>query len=256
MPGTDVDALMDRVMWYTPWHSAVTGRRHLRSMCEMGVRVDANGKPVNPSKRHNGRPGRGLLGKWGVNHVVEPVVTTFLDGGFHVLCTFRPNSDGFYPALPGGTVEADPVSELFQALKRELVLNARTGGSGGREGRDVATEVATEVLQYLREGTVLFTGISDDPRNTRNAWVETIVLHAHVPTELALRCNFCVDGEDDGQVRGAFWMHVTDLRTSMMCCSSHERYVRMAEVRIVLYPILKFLLSLFAVYLVASSGNL
>ena len=242
-PDEDMAAVMNRRVWVTAWHTPLTGCRWLRTMHETGVCLDPNGRPVNPSPdAHNGQVGRGLLGRWGVNHAADPVVTTFLDGGLHVLCVLRADRKGFCPALPGGMVEIDPETgapEGFgRTLERELFEEALQ--APGRE--DFAT--ADEVKRRLHDGTVLYTGIVHDPRNTRNAWIETIAVHAHLPTELALRCKLRVDGDDEGETRGAFWLRVTDLTMSMMYNPSHARYIRMAEARAVLLPIVQFIVGL------------
>ena len=81
-----------------------------------------------------------------------------------------------------------------------------------------------------------------DPRNTRNA--DRDDRGAPAPADrAALRCKLRVDGDDEGETRGAS-ARVTDLTMSMMYNPSHARYIRMAEARAVLLPIVQFIVGL------------
>lgn len=219
-PHEAIKTIMNRKMWHRSW----LGSRYLCTLEEEKIRLDSNNKPVNPTEYHNGQIGRGLLGKWGVNHSADPVVTTYLDDSLYVLCVLRSDCSGFRPALPGGMVETDPVSgipESFGAtLERELFEEALKEDEEG---------VSEAVKAQLKTGEVIYTGIVVDPRNTTNAWIETIAVHAHLATDLAQRCKIRIEGDDHGETRGAFWMKVTDDNLGKMYNPSHAAYVRTAK---------------------------
>ena len=61
----------------------------------------------------------------------------------------------------------DPGEDVRDTLKREFSEEAL----GGRD--------AAEMKPIWKHGVVLYKGYVDDPRNTDNAWVETIVVNFH-----------------------------------------------------------------------------
>lgn len=185
----------DLVPWKLAQTSFMWSGGFLVYMMDADIRFDQDLKPVNPYRRLN-KKGRGILGKWGANLAADPLVTTFLDGVLHVLVIYRADQVGLVPALPGGMadLDADGNLETFTAtLKRELV----------EEAVDEEGCASKIVVDALDSGDVVYSGYVEDPRNTSNAWIETCVVHAHIPTDVAHRLR--LQGEND-ESKGASWM--------------------------------------------------
>ncbi|XP_028925185.1 transient receptor potential cation channel subfamily M member 2 isoform X2 [Ornithorhynchus anatinus] len=134
-----------------------------------GPYVVQDGLPLNPMGR-TGLRGRGSLSCFGPNHALHPVITRWrrnLDGGIcrksikkmlEILVVKHSLSEHW--ALPGGSLE--PGEMLPRKLKRIL---------------------SQEFWQYfenlLKQGAEVYKGYVDDPRNTDNAWIETVAINVH-----------------------------------------------------------------------------
>uniref|UniRef100_A0A8D0HF20 Transient receptor potential cation channel subfamily M member 2 n=1 Tax=Sphenodon punctatus TaxID=8508 RepID=A0A8D0HF20_SPHPU len=124
---------------------------------------------MNPMGR-TGLHGQGILRFFGPNHALHPVVTRWrrnVDGSIYrkslkkmleVLVVKYPMSD--YWALPGGSLEPGEVlpHKLKRVLRREFWL---------------------QFQKLLNQGTEIYKGYIDDPRNTDNAWIETVAINVH-----------------------------------------------------------------------------
>ncbi|CAM9306625.1 unnamed protein product [Bubo scandiacus] len=134
-----------------------------------GLYTVQDGLPLNPMGR-TGLRGRGRLHCFGPNHALHPVVTRWrrnLDGSIirkslkkmlEVLVAQYPLSDVW--ALPGGSLE--PGETL--PLKLKWILRR---------------EFWPQFQTLLKQGTEIHKGYLDDPRNTDNAWVETVAVSVH-----------------------------------------------------------------------------
>ncbi|PKU43133.1 transient receptor potential cation channel subfamily m member 2 [Limosa lapponica baueri] len=134
-----------------------------------GLYAVQDGLPLNPMGR-TGLRGRGRLHCFGPNHALHPVVTRWrrnLDGSIirkslkkmlEVLVAQYPLSDVW--ALPGGSLE--PGETL--PLKLKWILRR---------------EFWPQFQNLLKQGTEIHKGYLDDPRNTDNAWVETVAISVH-----------------------------------------------------------------------------
>ncbi|KAM4862758.1 transient receptor potential cation channel subfamily M member 2 isoform X2 [Urocitellus parryii] len=123
----------------------------------------------NPMGR-TGLRGRGSLSCFGPNHALHPVVTRWRrnqDGAIcrksikkmlEVLVVKRPLPELW--ALPGGSRE--PGEKLPQKLKQIL-----------------RRESWPAVEDLLQQGVEVYKGYVDDPRNTDNAWIETVAISVH-----------------------------------------------------------------------------
>ena len=121
---------------------------------------------------------------------------------YHILCIYRGDQDGLVPALPGGMVDIreDGTPETFNnTCKRELCEEAIHDDCNAID----------ELKCGLDNGTIVYTGIAPDPRNTNNAWIETCVIHAHIEESLAERILLRKDGTRCGETKGAFWLKAT-----------------------------------------------
>ena len=172
----------------------------LVTLAEAGVDFDAQGKPVNPHVQ-TGRKGRGRLGKWGVNHAADPIVTRGATPETRqILVVYRGDQEGLVPALPGGMVDVlpDGTLETFtRTCQRELCEEAVD---------DAAREAARAVQDALAKGTVVHAGYVAEPRTTDHAWIETCAIHAHLDDATADALRLRTTGTADGECKGALWM--------------------------------------------------
>eukprot|EP00163_Fabomonas_tropica_P007048 TRINITY_DN1667_c0_g1_i5.p1 TRINITY_DN1667_c0_g1~~TRINITY_DN1667_c0_g1_i5.p1 ORF type:complete len:303 (-),score=52.27 TRINITY_DN1667_c0_g1_i5:348-1256(-) len=183
-----------------------------------------DGVPQNPSGR-TGIKGRGLLGRWGPNHAADPIVTRWGkdDKGERQLeFVAIQRKDGGGWAIPGGMVESgDTVSAT---LKKEFGEEALNGLSlSEEETKQMEREI--EELFGDKEGAEVFRGYCDEPRNTDNAWLETVAVHFHSesedPASICYRIQLSA-GDDAGAVR---WLPV---KTSETLYAGHHAYLRAA----------------------------
>lgn len=124
------------------------------------------GLPLNLFGR-TGITGRGVLGRYGVNHAADPIVSTWKRDEnkkiivneksskqvLRILCIKR--SDTGAIALPGGMV--DPGEQVSTTLKREFIEEALNGKMK-----------EPELDEFFSNGVEIYKGYVDDPRNTDN----------------------------------------------------------------------------------------
>lgn len=148
-------------------YNAVDGLTDRRSF--HGAYAVREGLPLNPMGR-TGLRGRGSLRYFGPNHQLHPVITRWRRNQDGAICTKsgrkmlevlvmkRPRWEHW--GLPGGSRE--PGETLPRKLKQVL---------------GQACWLPFENL--LRQGTEVYKGYVDDPRNTDNAWIETVAVSVH-----------------------------------------------------------------------------
>uniref|UniRef100_A0A8C6DTH7 Transient receptor potential cation channel subfamily M member 2 n=1 Tax=Moschus moschiferus TaxID=68415 RepID=A0A8C6DTH7_MOSMO len=148
-------------------YNAVDGPLDRRSF--HGVYAVRDGLPLNPMGR-TGLRGRGDLSRFGPNHTLQPVITRWrrsLDGAIcrksvrkvlEVLVVKRGPSEHWM--LPGGSREPGEMlpRKLKQVLRREFWSSFES---------------------LLTQGMEVYKGYMDDPRNTDNAWIETVAVSIH-----------------------------------------------------------------------------
>ncbi len=127
--------------------------------------------PLNPFGR-TGIKGRGVLGRYGPNHAADPIVSTWKrdEKGeivkheesnkaiLRVLCIQRGDTKEI--ALPGGMVDSG--ENVSTTLKREFIEEALNGKIQ-----------ESELNEFFSNGSEIYKGYVDDPRNTDNSWMET-----------------------------------------------------------------------------------
>lgn len=190
--------------------------------------VNADGYPLNPVGR-TGIVGRGLLGRWGPNHAADPIVTRWKRDNTRTVevneRTGKPilqfvaiqRRDSGEWAIPGGMV--DPNETVSATLMREFMEEALNSLEMDDAGRKV---LQGSIKEFFRRGSEIYKGYVDDPRNTDNAWIETVAIHFHdgednVIGRLALKA-----GDDACNVR---WM---DLDKEINLYANHGEFVKKA----------------------------
>ena len=117
-----------------------------------------SGEPLNPKGR-TGICGRGGLYLWGPNHAADLLLTRFNAETKSLEALLIQRKSGQW-AIPGGML--DPGESALQAAVREL-----------KEEAGISTTPPQRMWELHR-------GYVDDPRNTDNAWMETVVFHEHL----------------------------------------------------------------------------
>ncbi|MEE6490342.1 hypothetical protein FKM82_015849 [Ascaphus truei] len=123
----------------------------------------------NPIGR-TGLRGRGSLCWFGPNHAMHPIITQWRRNKDGSICRKRSkkimeilaikHTSSEHWAIPGGSLE--PGETLPHKLKRILKHN-----------------FWEKFQQLLSRSTEVYRGYVDDPRNTDNAWIETIAVNLH-----------------------------------------------------------------------------
>ncbi|KAL4658340.1 ADP-ribose pyrophosphatase, mitochondrial isoform X1 [Arapaima gigas] len=169
---------------FSPRFNTLDGTVDRRSH-EGEYRVQDN-KPLNPRGR-TGVTGRGLLGRWGPNHAADPIVTRWKrDGnGQQVIHTDSQQpvlqfvaivrKDCGEWAIPGGMV--DPGELVSLTLQREFSEEALNLLSASPEEKAQLREHISKLFSSPR--LQVYKGYVDDPRNTDNAWMETVAVNFH-----------------------------------------------------------------------------
>lgn len=130
--------------------------------------------PLNPFGR-TGITGRGILGRYGVNHAADPIVSTWKRNEVNeivkhdqsgkpvlrVLCIKRGDTQEI--ALPGGMV--DPGEQVSVTLKREFIEEALNGKIQ-----------ESDLDEFFKDGAEIYAGYVDDPRNTDNGGTSELMM--------------------------------------------------------------------------------
>lgn len=141
--------------------------------------------PLNPVGR-TGVIGRGRLFRWGPNHAADPIVTRWKrdkEGNIildpktgkrklEFVGIQRKNTDEW--AIPGGM--RDPGEKITRTLIREFKEEAMNSNMH----KDIEFRKLDRILgNFFKGGTEIYKGYMDDPRNTDNAWMETLACNFH-----------------------------------------------------------------------------
>ena len=77
----------------------------------------------------------------------------------------------------------------------------------------------------MKYWTQIFRGYVDDPRNTDNAWMETVAIHYHADGTEIDNCRFHA-GSDAKQVS---WMEISN---RLNLYASHKHFIKLAAERL------------------------
>lgn len=112
-------------------------------------------------------------------------------------------------AIPGGMVDAG--EKVGQTLLREFTEEALN-----------SSEEHCEMIKtfFHNFGTQIYSGYVDDPRNTDNAWMETVVYNFHDDYNNVVGNLKLSAGDDAGNVK---WM---DIDQNLILYASHKLFVQ------------------------------
>jgi len=184
--------------------------------------------PLNPRGR-TGLKGRGVLGRYGPNHAADPIVTrwkTHPEGGIiHDKVSSRPilqfvaiqRRDTSEWAIPGGMV--DPGENVSETLRREFMEEALDSGTLGTVDKEI---IEAQMKAFFMNGRELYKGYVDDPRNTDNAWMETVACLFHDGEGNQIG-QFKLKAGDDA--KALQWMDIDD---DLNLYASHKMFLMLA----------------------------
>merc|ERR1712117_864575 len=118
-------------------------------------------------------------------------------------------------AIPGGMV--DPGEKVSVTVKREFMEVALDSTGAAKENVGALTEM---VDKFFEGGEEVYKGYVDDPRNTDNAWMETVALHFHDDTGDSVG-QFPLKAGDDA--KAITWM---SLHSGLQLYASHSDMLR------------------------------
>jgi len=230
-PATFTASHIERQPWADP---AITDNFHpqwnkvdgnINRKSYMGVYQIVDLFPLNPAGR-TGLKGRGVLGRWGPNHAADPIVTRWKrDESLNVdlnpvtkmpilqFVAIQRRDTGEW-AIPGGMV--DPGEMITSTLKREFMeeaLNTLESDSAEREKSKAMID------KFFDEGEEIYRGYVDDPRNTDNAWMETVAVNFHDDSGTSVGLFPLCAGDDAVNVR---WM---DISRDLKLYASHSDFI-------------------------------
>ena len=186
----------------------------------------SEGRPLNVKGR-TGLSGRGVLGKWGPNHAADPIVTRWRrDGEGEVVrdhqsgkkvlefVSIQRKDTGEW-AIPGGMV--DPGEKVSVTVKREFMEEALDSTGTGKDKLDSLSGMVDE---FFAGGEEVYKGYVDDPRNTDNAWMETVAFSFHDDTGKKVGQFPLTAGDDAANI---CWM---ELSSQISVYASHKKMLK------------------------------
>ncbi|XP_055299048.1 ADP-ribose pyrophosphatase, mitochondrial-like isoform X2 [Sitodiplosis mosellana] len=208
------DPAIDAINFHPKWNSIDGDVDRTSFHGEYEIR---NKYPLNVAGR-TGIIGRGLLGRWGVSHAADCIVTRWKrnDNGTIVKDTSTKmnilqlvaiqHRDSSVWAFPGGFVDKN--EKAIDAVKREFVEEA------------LNSKKVPEVDAFFSQNrTKIYTGYVDDSRNTDNAWIETTAYNFHDYSGEIFKNVLLEAGDDAANVK---WL---DLDRSVDLHASHKYIV-------------------------------
>ncbi|XP_017876910.1 ADP-ribose pyrophosphatase, mitochondrial [Ceratina calcarata] len=210
---------------FKPKWNSLDGKINRRSFVGDYV-INEAGYPLNPIGR-TGIAKRGLLGRWGPNHAADPIVTRWKRDAQGVI---EKNEDTKRPilqfvaikrrdtgawAIPGGMV--DPGETVSATLKREFMEEAMSSLGQDKEERN---KLEKSMKEFFEKGDEIYKGYVDDPRNTDNAWMETVALNFHDDDHSVFGNIMLVAGDDASKAK---WM---DIDNRLNLYASHAEFIR------------------------------
>lgn len=223
-----------KILSKVPMSGPFESRNFDKNMCILDY--DYSG-PLNP-KGYTGMIGRGLLGCYGPNYAADPIVTRFNNGVLEMAAIQRTDTKEW--AIPGGMVnKGDTVSEtLKKEFNEEALGNTLSTGDlvykpNTHDCSRVKTiednvyvnkmkELKSEVDKLFKNGTTIYKGWVDDPRNTDWAWMETVAVHFHIEEDSPIHN---IELRPATDAIGAKWYKIENKNDLKKLYASHGDFV-------------------------------
>lgn len=162
--------------------------------------------PINPYAP-TGIGGRGILGKWGPNHVADPIVITYdiERGVYQLLVIERKDMAGIF-TLPGGMQDRSEC--ISKTVTREL-------------------KEETNIILDINNSQFIYSGYVNDPRNTDHAWLETSVYLFNInESQRKILLNTMCAGDDAKSIK---LIDIDNNNTDYLnLYANHKEFVEMA----------------------------
>lgn len=110
----------------------------------------------------------------------------------------------------------DPGEIVSQTLKREFFEESLNSQMMDEKEKKIAEE---KLNRFFSEGEIIFKGYVDDPRNTDNAWIETIAVNFHDSTGKILH-NLNLNAGDDA--KNVKWL---DIDKNLKLYANHLNFI-------------------------------
>ncbi len=163
-----------------------------------------------------------MLGRWGPNHAADPIIIKRDKTTKDLYFVGIQRKDTGEWALPGGMVEAG--DSVANTLVKEFMEEA-TGSLDTDEAHNMVTQ---EFLNGIfAEAEVVYKGYVDDPRNTDNAWMETVASFVVISEEMASDKRFKLQAGDDA--KNVKWLKYS---ADLNLYASHSDFIRKAIERV------------------------
>ncbi|XP_067911983.1 ADP-ribose pyrophosphatase, mitochondrial-like isoform X2 [Heterodontus francisci] len=222
----DPDFRKDGQSEHGPRFNALNGKIDRRSFLGW-YELDEDKLPRNPMGR-TGIISRGLLGKWGPNHAADPIVTRWKrEAGEKVIheISGKPilqfvaikRKDCGEWAIPGGMVDAG--EHMSTTLKREFGEEALDSLTASKIEKNHLRKLFQSIFSD-EKATEVFAGYVDDPRNTDNAWMETVAVNFHDDAGDSVGQLNLHSGDDAGQVQ---W---SDIDKNLQLYATHSNFLK------------------------------
>ena len=113
----------------------------------------------------------------------------------------------------------DPGEHVSQTLQREFMEEALDSGSLGHRDREY---IGRQIKDFFANGKEVYKGYVDDPRNTDNAWMETVAFLFHDETGDTIG-KFDLKAGDDAKA-----LKWADISQDLELYASHSDFVKEA----------------------------
>lgn len=128
-------------------------------------------------------------------------------------CAIQRRDNGQW-AIPGGMVDAG--EQVTETLRREFLEEALNSLESSEKEYQ---KNKTMIEKFFEIGETIYKGYVDDPRNTDNAWMETVAVNFHDGTGETVGKIDLKAGDDAQNVR---WL---DIDKSLYLYASHSNFI-------------------------------
>jgi 8-oxo-dGTP pyrophosphatase MutT (NUDIX family) len=113
----------------------------------------------------------------------------------------------------------DPGEHVSVAVRREFMEEALDSGALGSKDKD---EIEKKLKEFFEKGKKIYKGYVDDPRNTDNAWMETVAFLFHDDRGDTVG-QFKLCAGDDAQA-----LKWSDINDDLKLYASHAKFICLA----------------------------